>query len=336
MAETPRFELSTYEKAQKQLRDNNIQVSPGLDQQITDTKKVSAEQRLKLNTEIVENSYNGLTPAPKVEAKPDAKPAPKVEAPALSSLETLQVLITKSIEDLKKWSKEYPLKTEKQIEKYTGKATFVYENGNVYVWDVKSGIFDGIGMTLLANWDKHIGKYSSDSKNGQGIYIWKNRDKYDGNFLEGNLHGKWKETHVDWFTTNWDYLNDMFIKWTKTWSDGYQEKWEWYDDGKRKNGVSYYIKDSTIKMAEWSTDNNSSIGYIRHKDGTIEAWNFDKEGKLQNGLVTSTDGTVLKEVLNGNRSDVLFWTTFLAPAADKAYDEGMKTWKKYNHLLPKK
>ena len=312
MTETPRFELSTYEKAQKQLRDNNIQVSPGLDQQITDTKKVSAEQRLKLNTEIVENSYNGLTPAPKVEAKSDAKPAPKVEAPALSSLETLQVLITKSIEDLKKWSKEYPLKTEKQIKKYTGKATFVYKDGSVYVWDVKSGIFDGIGMTLLVNWDKHIGKYSSYRKNGQGIYIWENGDKYDGNFLEGNLHGKWKKTHVDWFTTNWDYLNNKLIKWTKTWSDGYQEKWE------------------------WSTDNNSSIGYIRHKDGTIEAWNFDEEWELQNGLVTSTDGTVLKEVLNGNRSDVLFWTTFLAPAADKAYDEGMKTWKKYNHLLPKK
>lgn len=57
MAENPRFELSTYEKAQAQLKKSGIQNSPALDQQISEARNQSTEKRSELNKEIVEKSW---------------------------------------------------------------------------------------------------------------------------------------------------------------------------------------------------------------------------------------------------------------------------------------
>jgi hypothetical protein len=82
MAENPRFELSTYEKAQKQLRDTGIQISPALDQQISEAKSQSTEKRSELNKEIVEKSWEeseSLNTTKAVPKKTKLKSIPKKE-----------------------------------------------------------------------------------------------------------------------------------------------------------------------------------------------------------------------------------------------------------------
>ena len=51
-------------------------------------------------------------------------------------------------------------------------------------------IFKGYGTyNLNSKGDKYVGNFKEDKFSGNGKYIWKNGDVYDGNFARGLMEG---------------------------------------------------------------------------------------------------------------------------------------------------
>lgn len=67
----------------------------------------------------------------------------------------------------------------------SGKGTFRYADGDVYIGEWKDDIQDGLGIYKFQNGDYYEGKYVQGERTGEGIFKYSNGDKYVGNFQNG-------------------------------------------------------------------------------------------------------------------------------------------------------
>ena len=67
--------------------------------------------------------------------------------------------------------------------KYYGKGTYIYSNGDKYVWEWKK--------------DEYFAPDNLKERHGQGTYTYINGDKYVGEWKKGKRHGKGIFTHID-------------------------------------------------------------------------------------------------------------------------------------------
>ena len=93
-----------------------------------------------------------------------------------------------------------------------GKGVYIWNSGNYYVGTWKNQKEEGLGKnfdvndklvyegelhngerhgigTLFYDKGKYVGSFEFGRLNGKGIYTWKNGDKWEGYFLNNNLHG---------------------------------------------------------------------------------------------------------------------------------------------------
>ena len=86
-------------------------------------------------------------------------------------------------------------------EKFTGKGSFLFENGNNYSGEWVEGLPDGFGIMSFDNGDTYEGDWSKGKMNGFGEYHFfdqsKQRliEKYEGNFVDGKREGYGKMTY---------------------------------------------------------------------------------------------------------------------------------------------
>ena len=48
---------------------------------------------------------------------------------------------------------------------------------------------NGKGINIYANGNKYVGEVKNDLKHGYGIYTWANGAKYEGEWKDAKLHG---------------------------------------------------------------------------------------------------------------------------------------------------
>src|SRR5574344_1207557 len=71
----------------------------------------------------------------------------------------------------------------------SGRGTFHYADGDVYVGDWTNDIQNGKGIYKFQNGDVYEGDYVQGERTGEGIFKYENGDRYTGHFLEGNKDG---------------------------------------------------------------------------------------------------------------------------------------------------
>ncbi|MAO71412.1 MAG: hypothetical protein CMD02_02750 [Flavobacteriales bacterium] len=169
---------------------------------------------------------------------------------------------------------------------YTGKGTYIYDNGNKYVGEIKDGVFDGKGVYTIVNGpvitgdfinglvegyavmdfldgEKYEGQWVKNKKEGEGTYSWANGNKYVGEWKNGQQNGKG----------------------TFTWKSGAKYVGEYKDD--ERNGFGTYVSSSGNKYeGEFKNGNFNGKGTYTWTDGNKYEgdWADDK----QNGKGTYT------------------------------------------------
>ena len=100
---------------------------------------------------------------------------------------------------------------------FDGKGRYLWKNGDMYFGEFKEGKIEGMGVIRYVNSDIYEGEFKNNMKHGAGVYheqatgaeyngefvedlynglsIWENDTLvYTGDFSEGKMHGKGKET----------------------------------------------------------------------------------------------------------------------------------------------
>jgi hypothetical protein len=63
--------------------------------------------------------------------------------------------------------------------------------------DFRDGKKEGLGIILFANGDRFHGEYRDGERDGHGIYTWPNGDRYDGEYRAGEKDGQGTMTYAD-------------------------------------------------------------------------------------------------------------------------------------------
>jgi len=133
------------------------------------------------------------------------------------------------------------------VEAAGNKITEEFDNGNVYVCQMKGGKRNGYGTYTWANGNKHVGQYKNDKKDGNGTWTHTNGDKHVGQYKNGKRHGNG----------------------TYTWADGGKYVGEFKNDKKDGNGT-YTAANGDKYVGPWKNDERHGYGMFTFADGTIE------------------------------------------------------------------
>lgn len=131
--------------------------------------------------------------------------------------------------------------TGKSSRDYTGKATAVYANAEIYEGDFVGGVRQGKGKYTYANGDKYEGDFVANKKHGIGKLSYAGKPKegddegkvvgkgdYYGHFENGRRHGEGLFTYPN---------KDIYSGW---WKYG------------KKNGIGTYVfNDTGMKVNEF-------------------------------------------------------------------------------------
>ena len=70
---------------------------------------------------------------------------------------------------------------------------------------------NGIGIHIWKNGNKYVGEYINDKKEGKGIYYWGKKNYYDGEWLNNRPHGYGEFNNGKSYSGYWRYGKPMFI-----------------------------------------------------------------------------------------------------------------------------
>ena len=77
-----------------------------------------------------------------------------------------------------------------------GKGTLTYKNGDIYLGEFENGEKNGFGLLIFAEDDEDEaqltfrGIFENDQRQGNGTMIWKNGEKYVGNWKNDQRSGQ--------------------------------------------------------------------------------------------------------------------------------------------------
>ncbi len=135
---------------------------------------------------------------------------------------------------------KYQNGTEATLDFFT--KTITYDNGDIYVGDIKDGLRDGHGvMTFSATGDVYEGTFSKDEITGSGVFKYANGDVYEGSFLNSQKHGHGKFSSSNGNTYEGNYENDgRNGKGIFRWASGASYEGEFKNDLKNGTGIMTY------------------------------------------------------------------------------------------------
>lgn len=139
--------------------------------------------------------------------------------------------------------------------RFHGKGTYKYTNGNVYEGDWVDGRKNGQGTQIWSNGEKYEGGWSNNREHGQGTKTWPGGDSYTGEWLQGKMSGegtyKWAngDTYVGGFIGDQKQGKgvltraDTGVKYAGTWKDD-----------KREGEFTVTMKNGNVSRGVWNAD----------------------------------------------------------------------------------
>jgi len=140
--------------------------------------------------------------------------------------------------------------------------TVAYSNGVVYVGHVNNKTRHGYGSLVSPYGDTlYVGQYEMNQRNGYGKYFFKNKNVYEGGWVNGAMHGTGKMTYAN---------GDMY-------------EGEWKEDTKHGKGKFSY-KNGDVFEGEFVDGIREGKGKMTQKTQTYEGdWvhgSREGEGKM--------------------------------------------------------
>jgi hypothetical protein len=146
------------------------------------------------------------------------------------------------------------------------------------------GMRNGQGTFVSRYGDIYEGEWKNDKMNGQGKFTFTNGDVYDGEWKNGLKSGKGKFTFTNGDVYDGEWKNDkMNGQGLYTSANGHVYKGEWKDDNFHGRGKNTYAN-GHVYDGEWKNDEKDGQGVMTYANGDV----YDGEWKdnKKNGLGT--------------------------------------------------
>lgn len=124
-----------------------------------------------------------------------------------------------------------------------------------YSGGMVDGKKDGYGVLIMPNGDKYEGEWKNDLQNGKGTFTYANGDKYEGQWVDGNREGTGTFTWADGRKYVGAWKNDQRNgKGMYTWPSGDRYEGEFKDGQLNGRGI-YTYANGKVMEGTWQNDN---------------------------------------------------------------------------------
>ena len=189
--------------------------------------------------------------------------------------------------------------------KRDGEGTYTFADGNKYTGEFKNGQSHGEGTFIFgpnSEWagDKYVGEFKLDKFHGEGEYSYSNGDIYIGEFKLDEFHGQGQYT----FGPNSKYAGEIYMGEFRsgkkhghgvyTHPNGDKYVGEYKQDQKHGQGT-YTFASGDKYVGEYRDGEYNGRGTYTYENGVRDVGEF-RDGKL-NGFATryASDGSIIKE-----------------------------------------
>jgi len=172
--------------------------------------------------------------------------------------------------------------------RFHGKGTYKYTNGNVYEGEWVDGRKSGEGTQTWPSGEKYSGSWSNNREHGEGTKQWPNGDRYSGEWLQGKMSGNGS---FNW--ANGDVYTGAFIadqphgKGVFTQANGTKYEGNW-TNGKRNGEFTVTLKDGTVSRGTWKSGVAPSNATVVLAGGELYS------GPVSGGFLPNGKGTCTK------------------------------------------
>jgi uncharacterized protein (TIGR02145 family) len=176
--------------------------------------------------------------------------------------------------------------------KFRGKGNVIYTNGDRYDGDFVDYIKQGSGMYTFKNRALYRGQWVNDNYDGRGILNYENGDSYEGDFVVGKRHGYGRFIFKNGESYNGQWVNDKRNgKGKSSYTNGDTYDGDFVDDKKQGNGT-YTFKTGALYTGPWSNNYYNGKGKLTYVNGTIYEGDFVDNFYKGKGKLTYANGDI--------------------------------------------
>lgn len=199
--------------------------------------------------------------------------------------------------------------------------TIRYDNGNVYVGDIKGIERNGTGtMSFAATGDVYEGSFLNDKMTGTCVMTYANGDKYEGSMQDGKRHGRGVMTFANGSVYDGNYENDtMNGNGTFTWSSGATYTGSFENEMKSGKGIMTFAN-GDVYTGDFAMDMRNGNGHYQWASGSYYVGAF-RNNLMDTRLVDEKGNFVVDENGQYVHGEVAYYTT--------VSEEGNKTFVGY-------
>ncbi len=147
---------------------------------------------------------------------------------------------------------------------YSGEGTLIYKTGRKYIGELLNNFRHGHGIMSYAEndeWNRisYDGEWKEGKITGKGTFIWKNGEKYVGEWLNNLRHGHGVETYpendsINRISYDGEWKGDMRSgQGTLTWKSGEKYIGKWLNDSRHGQGL--HINGNKVSnQGRWEND----------------------------------------------------------------------------------
>jgi hypothetical protein len=163
-----------------------------------------------------------------------------------------------------------------------------YSSGDRYegYLDTETGKREGFGLYIFSNGDRYKGKWQTGKMHGQGVFVWANSDNYFGEWYEGSMTGHGVKSNImDGSSIEGYFLAGEANGWCKKiYACG--DIFQGYCEGDKRHGYGEYkfTIDNSKYCGNWNNDLMDGLG----EKTVITQFNSDAE-RRRIGLIKATD-----------------------------------------------
>lgn len=182
----------------------------------------------------------------------------------------------------------------------TGQGKKTFESGTVHEGQFKNSVMIS-GKQNYSTGNKYIGEFDSNGKfSGKGSYIWKDGDKYEGEFKDGKFHGQGTYTGVNGnkYVGQWAY-DKKHGKGKYTWKNGDYYDGNWTDGKKSGEGYAKWRGEDYSYEGPTYNGRNKGKGTYRYKNGDVYTGEVDGTPNGQGTMKYANGTTKTGRFVNG-------------------------------------
>lgn len=174
--------------------------------------------------------------------------------------------------------------------RFHGKGTYKYTNGNVYEGEWVDGRKSGQGSQTWPSGEKYEGGWSNNREHGEGTKTWPNGESYSGEWLQGKMSGKGTFKWANGDTYTGSFIGDqrqgkgVFVQ-AET---GVKFEGNW-KDGLKEGEFTMTMKNGNVARGVWKGDKPPAQASVVLAGGELYSGPV-RGGYLPNGKGSCTAG----------------------------------------------